>query len=135
MPSMPPERLDHFRELLLRRERELRALLDTRARGAPGALSVTERPEMPDDNPVVDQLNDDTFAQVQVHDRELAGVRAALARIDDGSYGECIDCGEPIPEARLEVEPQAVRCIADQQQFEKRTADAAFAQSPHHRSM
>ena len=135
MPSMPPERLDHFRDLLSRREQELRALLDTRAHGAPGALSVTERPDMPDDSPIVDQLNDDTFAQVQVHDRELASVRAAMGRIDDGSYGECIDCGEPIPEARLEVEPQAVRCIPCQQQYEKRSADASVAQAPHHRSM
>ncbi len=45
-------------------------------------------------------------------------VVAALARIDDGTYGACIVCGKQIPEARLEVRPEAARCLEDQQAFE-----------------
>lgn len=51
------------------------------------------------------------------HD-ELVAVRAALQRIDDGSYGECIDCGEDITLPRLEVFPAALRCIACQAKHE-----------------
>ena len=47
-----------------------------------------------------------------------AQVLAALARIDDGTYGVCVDCGQPIPDARLEVRPEAARCIADQEKYE-----------------
>ena len=38
-------------------------------------------------------------------------VVAALARIQDGSYGTCADCGRPIPEGRLEARPEASRCV------------------------
>ena len=41
---------------------------------------------------------------------ELRQIDAALGRIEDGSYGECVNCGEPIPEKRLEIVPHAPRC-------------------------
>ena len=49
---------------------------------------------------------------------QRAQVLAALARLDDGTYGTCVDCGQPIPDARLEVRPEAARCVADQEKFE-----------------
>ena len=47
-----------------------------------------------------------------------AQVVAALARLDDGTYGGCVDCGQQIPDARLEVRPEAARCLADQEKAE-----------------
>ena len=47
-----------------------------------------------------------------------AEAEAALARMDAGTYGTCIDCGQPIPEARLEFRPEAARCLACQEKFE-----------------
>jgi DnaK suppressor protein len=41
-------------------------------------------------------------------------VLAALARVDDGSYGQCADCAKPVPEGRLEAKPEAARCVACQ---------------------
>ncbi|MEI4233361.1 TraR/DksA family transcriptional regulator [Roseovarius sp. D22-M7] len=41
---------------------------------------------------------------------EVARIRAALARIRDGSYGTCTVCGEPISEERLEVLPETPMC-------------------------
>jgi len=38
-------------------------------------------------------------------------VIAALARIDDNTYGRCTDCGGDIPEGRLEARPDAARCV------------------------
>ncbi len=49
---------------------------------------------------------------------QRAQVEAALARLDDGTYGVCVDCGKPIPEARLEVRPEAARCVEDQAKAE-----------------
>ena len=48
----------------------------------------------------------------------LARTERALAKLDDGTYGACVVCGEQIPDARLEVRPEAARCIADQEAFE-----------------
>jgi DnaK suppressor protein len=42
--------------------------------------------------------------------RALEAVVGALVRLDEGRYGECVDCGEPIDEARLRAIPEAMRC-------------------------
>jgi DnaK suppressor protein len=41
----------------------------------------------------------------------LAAIEEALARMDDGTYGECADCGKPIPDTRLEARPLSVLCV------------------------
>lgn len=43
--------------------------------------------------------------------KELELVEAALARIDEGTFGICIRCGKPIAEGRLEALPWAAHCI------------------------
>ena len=43
---------------------------------------------------------------------ELQQVDEALARMDAGTYGVCLNCGNPIPAARLEVRPFAEHCVA-----------------------
>ena len=42
---------------------------------------------------------------------QLAVIGEALSRMDDGAYGTCADCSQPIPPARLEALPYAVTCI------------------------
>jgi DnaK suppressor protein len=51
----------------------------------------------------------------RVHFNEI---QAALLRIKDDTYGECIDCEEPVPPKRLAVVPWASRCTACQEKFE-----------------
>ena len=41
---------------------------------------------------------------------ELRQVKAALQRLDEGTYGDCADCGEPIALGRLMVQPAALCC-------------------------
>lgn len=43
---------------------------------------------------------------------EEARIQAALARLDEGEYGYCQQCGEDIPEARLQLMPTATLCMA-----------------------
>ena len=60
----------------------------------------------------VDLSDDEALAGVShVLRREIADIRAALARIEDGSYGTCSSCGEEIALARLEALPTATKCI------------------------
>jgi DnaK suppressor protein len=47
---------------------------------------------------------------------ELGTVEAALKRLDDGTYGICMTCGNPIPPERLEFRPNAVRCVSCKEQ-------------------
>ncbi|MBN8630192.1 MAG: TraR/DksA family transcriptional regulator [Rhodobacterales bacterium] len=41
---------------------------------------------------------------------EITQIRAALNRIDAGSYGDCVRCGEPIARARLDLLPWTPLC-------------------------
>ena len=59
-------------------------------------------------------------------DREsnlLRNVRAALRRIDDGSYGVCLHCEEDINPKRLNAVPWAPFCIQCQEQYDKNRAE------------
>jgi DnaK suppressor protein len=51
--------------------------------------------------------------------RVLAAIDAALARIDDGSFGRCERCGGQIEEERLEAIPYATLCIEDKRLDER----------------
>lgn len=51
--------------------------------------------------------------------RMLEEVAEALKRIEDGTYGKCLDCGKEIPKKRLEVFPAAQRCVECKARYEK----------------
>ena len=51
-------------------------------------------------------------------DHLLAEIEAALGRIDDGTYGRCVNCGRPIAAERLEAVPYATLCIDDKRAVE-----------------
>ena len=78
----------------------------------------------------VTQHPGDVGTDIADNDRELAlleagagqreQVLAALRRIEDGTYGTCVDCGRPIPDERLEARPEVSRCLEDQQKAEAR---------------
>jgi DnaK suppressor protein len=59
-------------------------------------------------------------ASVQTALTQRAEVLAALARIDDGSYGSCVDCTSPVPEPRLEARPATARCVPCQAKRDRR---------------
>ena len=44
----------------------------------------------------------------------------ALARIDEGTFGVCASCGQPIGKARLQAFPRATLCVACKQREERR---------------
>jgi DnaK suppressor protein len=46
-------------------------------------------------------------------DAKLSDVERALVKLDEGTYGTCDSCGEPIGDERLEAIPWAVRCVRD----------------------
>lgn len=42
---------------------------------------------------------------------EVLAINNALLRLEEGEYGYCEDCGDDIPEKRLELTPAAIRCV------------------------
>jgi RNA polymerase-binding transcription factor len=63
---------------------------------------------------------DRNAAAVQAAVAQRAEVLAALARLDAGSYGRCVDCGGPVPEPRLEARPATARCVPCQAKRDRR---------------
>src|SRR5690348_9584257 len=106
-----------FAEARARLEQERASLL-----GDIAALA-TDNQAQQDDYGIGNHLADDA-TEVFTRERDLAlrgnaqelldQVEAALKRIDDGRYGSCARCGQPIGADRLEALPYAIYCIACQ---------------------
>jgi RNA polymerase-binding protein DksA len=96
-------------------QRELANSDDPRIAGFMNELAATE------DWVLADILADLDIATVTRDISELTDVEAALARIEDGSYGTCVDCGEAIGWPRLNAQPTAQRCITCQEKLEVKT--------------
>ena len=109
--------IDRFKKRLLARERELVADIarfEDEARDSRAA-------EVED---LIDQVTSSENKAASFQESTLAGetlkqARDALRRIDDGSYGQCIDCGRRIEPARLEAVPWTPYCLADQEKHDK----------------
>lgn len=66
-----------------------------------------------------DALADLNLAMIDRHVREIRDVEETRARIEDGSFGTCSDCGGDIGFERLLAYPTAKRCFICQRQREK----------------
>ena len=71
---------------------------------------------------VADGLAELDLAEVRHVLAELTEVDAALARMRDGTYGDCVDCDVAIAPARLAVYPTAQRCVSCQGAYEKKVS-------------
>lgn len=87
-------------------------LVELEARAARIAEDLSE-PLNPDSSEQAVEMEDDASLEGQgaLVAKEIASVKRALARIQDGIYGECVRCGEEIAPARLEARPEAALCI------------------------
>jgi len=70
------------------------------------------------DQSVAHELRDQYLARAQSDSDMLGQIRAALARIEDGTYGQCLVDGEPIGEPRLEAVPWAAYCVKHREDVE-----------------
>jgi|SRR5581483_5180789 len=76
----------------------------------------------------IDVVNSDTgkaeaFEESTIDYATLKLVREALQRIEQGTYGICIDCGEPISEARLSAVPWTPYCRNDQEKHDREACE------------
>lgn len=100
-----------FRALLATRRDELLAMQGTRDDAARTVeLDQTRTGRLSR----MDALQDQAMAragQARV-EQELRRIEAALARLERGEYGYCVECGEAVASGRLRADPAATLCIA-----------------------
>lgn len=116
-----PTNVQVFKQRLLARERELNA--DIARFENEGREARSAEVEDPIDQVTSSEIKAANFQEATLAAQVLAQVRAALQRIEDGTYGTCIDCDRPIEPARLEAVPWTPYCRADQEKHDK--GDAA----------
>jgi RNA polymerase-binding transcription factor len=104
------------------RQRELRAdvAAKLKTQDDPRLVGLRNQMEDTDDWAAADAMAAQDIALVSRDLAELANVEQALARMADGTYGECVDCANPIPYPRLAAYPAARRCVACQEREELR---------------
>ena len=116
-------RYNELRKMLEHRRRELMKqvqvkIRDVRAEGGK-ERDVLDQGESSE----VDIQEDIEFALIQMKSETLNKIDAALRRLEEGSYGDCFECGEEISEARLRALPFAVRCVECQARAEDAAAE------------
>ncbi len=101
---------EEYRRRLLARLEELRALVESASEGLrpveldPGRQGRLSR---------ADALERQAIAREGEHRRrtEIARIESALRRLEEGEYGYCTVCGEPIDARRLELDPATPICV------------------------
>ena len=92
---------DKMNELLAEADRTVDVMTDAKAENFP---DPTDRASL--------ESNRNFTLRIRDRERKLIGkIKEALARIDDGSYGKCEDCGETIGLERLKARPVTTLCI------------------------
>jgi len=115
---MTKQQLDRFREILQEKETDLLQVVRKR-----DEIAIEKTPDALDE---VQRAAERELA-IRNLDREsrlLREVRAALRRIEDGSYGICIYTGEEISMKRLEAVPWTAFCLKAQELFDKNEVEA-----------
>ena len=76
---------------------------------------------IPEDTDLAQALSDRETTDLLVHllDQNREQVERALQRLRDGAYGICEGCGQRIPEARLQYQPAATRCVECQSHWDR----------------
>ena len=105
------ERYDELKRMLVERQREIMnevqgKIRDVRAEGADKDHEVLD----PGETSEVDIQEDIEFALIQMKAETLNKINEALARLEEGTYGNCFECGDEIAQPRLRALPFAVRC-------------------------
>lgn len=116
------EKIQHFKEELLKKkarlEKELSGFADETNREGEGDFD-SKWPEYgtgEEDNALEVADYSDRVGLEYALETDLRQVADALARMEEGKYGTCEFCGQDIPDARLEVYPEATACVKCEEQ-------------------
>ena len=112
MTSLNPQHSTSMKVRLRERATQLRGEIQR-------TLERSEQARDAEDDSFSNLVVDLNLAEIDRDADELRRIDTALARINEGSYGVCESCGQDIPQARLQAEPTALRCVQCQELYEK----------------
>jgi RNA polymerase-binding protein DksA len=106
---------EHFKQRLLDERARVQEALDYLHAENAGSME-DEREEIPSDNHPADVATSTVNREIDYtleenEERVLASIDTALKRIEEGSFGTCRTCAEPIAIERLEALPYTTQCI------------------------
>src|SRR4030095_16312465 len=104
-------RYDELKGMLEQRQREI--LHDMRSKMRDARVDGAEKPHEvldPGETAEVDTQEDLEFVLIEMKAETLNKISEALSRLDNGTYGNCVECSDEIAGARLRALPFAVRC-------------------------
>jgi len=105
-----------FREALLEERTRVQAAIQNLHDENPGTLSEDSGEESAYDNHLADTATETydrelDYTLEENSEHVLEEIKAALRRIEEGTFGICTNCGKQIAEERLEALPWATLCI------------------------
>ena len=103
-------RYNELKKMLEDRRRQLMSDVQGRIRDVRGEGSKDREVLDQGESSEVDIQDDIEFALIQMKSETLNKINEALRRLDEGTYGNCFECGDEVAEARLRALPFAVRC-------------------------
>ena len=115
--------LNEMKARLEAKREELRSNIANLTEAKPTPVDPTIASEGPQDfeDIAVDFLETQQEQSILVNEQALlTQVERALERIENGTYGKCVNCGRPIPEKRLEAIPWAERDVRCEELIEQR---------------
>jgi len=115
------DRSAEFDELRRNLTERRQVLLETRdsEQGELRALESQDRDPEYEEGAQVKLAGDVLTSLSESARREVMQIDAAIGRMDEGSYGECVDCGQEIPIERLRALPFTLRCQEDEEERER----------------
>jgi DnaK suppressor protein len=111
--ALTPNQVEHYRQILARRRDEL-AIGTVRAENEVGELVDLDRSDY-GDRAVGAVAKEELLQEAGRDSEQLRQIEAALARLAEGAYGRCAECGQEIPVSRLDAVPWAILCLRDQE--------------------
>ncbi len=121
MAQLTADQLQHLRELLDEQEADVRkeyAVQRGRAAEAQSAHQFDEDLDRGEESVALAQSDVDSAIEEHLR-RELNQINYARQRLNDGSFGTCVDCGAHIGYSRLRAYPTATRCVSCQSRHEQ----------------
>lgn len=114
---LSPENLERFKIILLEEKRRIlndieKLVKESNELGKDGTMDIGDEAS--------DLSNRQLLLSLSEADRKkLLDIEEALERIEEGTYGICEECGEPISIERLEVKPTAIYCVECKSRLEQ----------------
>jgi DnaK suppressor protein len=126
MHATDRKRYEVLKRMLEDRRREIHEKLRSLRETLPAEAALVKDVE---EQSVDDFIQEVDFALMEMKSETLAMIDEAIRRLENGTYGVCVECGDEIAEARLTALPFAALCRSCQEDEEARSAEEREARA------